>query len=146
MTAKDITEELLRRMEFENAEVRESLEDGRLKVDVTLPSARDLVGEQGGMLMMFQHMVRRISTKRVPLIPQVDVDINGYKKMREQILTDFAKDIAEQVSLEKRPIELKPMPSFDRRVIHVALANFSGISTQSNGEGEQRYIVVRPSL
>lgn len=146
MTANEITSELLRRMEFDGAKVQESLTEGRIKIDIVLPLARDLIGENGTILAMFQYMVRKIATKRIALLPQVDVDVNGYKKMRESVLSEFANEIAERVRAEKKPVELKPMPSFDRRIIHVALAKNSYVNSESIGEGDQRYIVVRPSL
>ncbi|MBI1888317.1 MAG: hypothetical protein HYS15_00040 [Candidatus Spechtbacteria bacterium] len=132
-------------MEFDDAKVQESLMEGRIKIDVVLPLARDLIGENGTTLAMFQHMVRKIVSKRIALLPQVDVDINGYKKMREAVLTEFANEVAEQVRVENKSVELKPMPSFDRRIIHMALAKNSCVSSQSTGEGDRRYIIVRPS-
>lgn len=84
---------------------------------------------------------REYSEER-PLV--IDVDINNYKRMREDLLKDFAIDIAETVREKKKTIELDPMSSFDRRIIHLALSNFSDVTTESTGEGERRYIVVRP--
>lgn len=74
---------------------------------------------------------------------QIDIDINGYKVMREDILKDFAHDIAQKVRAQKKAVELDPMPSFDRRIVHLALSSFPDIATESMGEGNNRYIIVR---
>jgi len=74
----------------------------------------------------------------------IDIDINGYKRMREELLRDFAMDIAKSVREKRKSVELEPMPPFDRRIVHLTLANLSDVTSESMGEGEHRYIVVRP--
>ena len=64
--------------------------------------------------------------------------------MREDVLRDFARDVGSKVRAERKVMELDPMPSFDRRVVHLTLADFSDLTTESMGEGDRRYIVVRP--
>ena len=157
-----ITKELLDRMGFEDVHIEERVQGGRTKIDIKIPDARSLIGERGATLAMFQHVVRRVVTKKnsetkapspqgsddflsgvnVPSRAeeqQVDIDVNGYKTMRENVLKDFAQDIA-----QKKSVELEPMPSFDRRIIHLALSSFPDLATESMGEGNGRYIVVRP--
>lgn len=141
---RDILKDLLDRMGFLDAEILEQEMDGRTHVDIRVLGARDLVGEKGETLAMLQHIVRRIAAKHISPPPLIDIDVNNYKRMREDVLTDFAKDIGARVRLEKRAVELDPMPAFDRRVIHLALANFSDLTTESIGEGDARYVVVRP--
>jgi len=144
MTPAAITKELLAYMGFQDAEVRESDVEGRIKVSVRVGSARELIGAGGETLTMFQHLVRRIVARHVFPAPFIDIDVNNYKQIREGMLQDFARDIGERVQLEKIVMELKPMPSFDRRVIHTAIAQFPDLTTESRGEGDHRYIVVRP--
>jgi len=162
-----ITKELLDRMGFEDAHIEERVQEGRIKIDIKISDARSLIGERGATLAMFQHVVRRVVTKKnsetkapsppssddflsdVNLPPrageqQVDIDVNGYKTMRENVLKDFAQDIAQKVRAQKKSVELEPMPSFDRRIIHLALSSFPDLATESMGEGNGRYIVVRP--
>lgn len=144
MNATTITKELLDRMGLTGAEVGESEFEGRVRVSVTIPNARELVGEQGETLALFQHVVRRLAVRRLSPAPVLDVDVNGYKRIREDILRDFALSVGRHVRVEKKSVELKPMPAYDRRIIHLALANSSDLITESMGEGEERYIIVRP--
>lgn len=139
-----ILKELLDRMGFLDAKIEEQEIAGRLRVDIRVLEARDLVGERGETLSMFQHIARRIIAKHIFPPPPIDIDINGYKRIREDVLADFARGIGARVRLEKKAVELDPMPAFDRRAIHLALANFSDLTTESIGEGDARYIVVRP--
>lgn len=141
---RDILKDLLDRMGFLDAEILEQETGGRVKVDIRVSAARDLIGEKGVILSMFQHIVRRIAAKHIFPPPLIDIDVNNYKRMREDVLSDFARDIGARVRLEKKAVELDPMPAFDRRVIHLALANFSDLTTESIGEGDARYVVVRP--
>ncbi len=131
-------------MGFLDVEAHESEFQGRVRVSATIANARELIGEGGETLALFQHIVRRIVARRILPPPLLDIDINGYKRIREDILRDFAVSIGERVRAEKKSVELKPMPSYDRRVIHLALASSSDLTTESVGEGDERYIVVRP--
>lgn len=144
MTPTSITKELLTYIGFKDAEVEERDVEGRVKIFVRVESARELIGGGGETLAMFQHLVRRIIARRVSPMLLVDIDINNYKQIREGMLQDFARGVGERVQLERRAVELKPMPSFDRRIIHTALAQFPDLTTESCGEGDRRYIVVRP--
>ena len=131
-------------MGFLDVEAHESEFQGRVRVSATIANARELIGEGGETLALFQHIVRRIAARHILPAPLIDIDINGYKRIREDILRDFAVSIGERVRAEKKSVELKPMPSYDRRVIHLALASSSDLTTESVGEGNERYIVVRP--
>ena len=131
-------------MGFSDAEVQEEEIQGRVKVSISLTQGRDLIGEGGETLGVLQHLIRRIAVRQIFPPPMIDVDVNGYKKMREDVLKEFAVGVGNRVRTGKKSVELKPMPPFDRRVVHLALAEFSDLTTESLGEGEGRYIVVRP--
>lgn len=131
-------------MGFEGAEIQERNVQDRVKVSVRVQNARELIGAGGETLATLQHLVRRIVAKHVSPAPLVDVDVNDYKQMRENLLQSFARDVGGRVRLEKKAIELRPMSSFDRRIIHTTLAQFPDLTTESVGEGRFRYIVVRP--
>lgn len=139
-----IINELLEYMGYKDADVQAREVFGRVSVEIKLPEARELIGEKGSALVIFQHISRRIVSRQVSPLLKIDIDINGYKKIREGVLKDFAVGVGERVRSEQKTVELDPMPSFDRRIIHLALGNFTDITTESIGEGDSRYIVVRP--
>ena len=74
----------------------------------------------------------------------VEIDFNGQEEARRRKLVARALSLAERVRVEKRSIELEPMPPKDRRLIHLALANFPGVRTYSVGKGEDRRVVIAP--
>lgn len=75
----------------------------------------------------------------------LEVDINGQEEGRRKKLLARALALAQRVREEKRSIELEPMPPKDRRLIHLALANFPGVRTYSVGKGEDRRVVIAPA-
>ena len=126
-----------------DAEVNSHEENGRITIDVKVQDAKELIGEKGSTLFVIQHVVRRIASKTISPEFVVDLDINNYKKLREDVMKDFALEIADRVRTQRKPIELDPMPSMDRRVIHLTLSDAGDLTTESFGEGIGRYIVVR---
>ncbi|OGZ58095.1 MAG: hypothetical protein A3B96_02465 [Candidatus Spechtbacteria bacterium RIFCSPHIGHO2_02_FULL_43_15b] len=144
MILTEITKNILNYFGCEGAEITEQEIDGRIIVDIKATNGRDLVGEKGATLLVLQHIIRRIASKQISPSIVVDIDVNGYKKMRESILRDFALDVGNKVRINKKSVELEPMPSTDRRIIHLTLASFSDITTESAGEGFSRYVIVRP--
>ena len=144
MEITQIVKELLLEMGFSDVEVESQELMGRIKIDIRTASGREIVGERGAVLACFQHIVRKVVAKKTGRLVVLDVDINNYKKMRENILCDFAKEMREKVRFSGKAIELEPMPSFDRRVIHLALAGLPDVTTESMGEGESRFVIVRP--
>ncbi len=126
----------------EPTEIRQQGE--RIGLSLYLNNPRDIIGEKGKSLAAFQHVVRLCVAKKVSPTTIVDVDINNYKKKREEFLQEFARVIGEKVRFIRKPLELEPMSPFDRRVIHSTLAAYSDLATASEGEGAGRHIIVRP--
>jgi spoIIIJ-associated protein len=74
----------------------------------------------------------------------VIVDVNGRWSARREELTSLARRAAERAIREGKKVKLRPMPPEDRRVIHLALADFPGVRTYSVGKGNGRRVVVEP--
>ena len=103
-----------------------------------------LIGRRGQTLASLQHIVRLIvgyqTQTRLPLI----IDVEGYKRRRCEGLQALAWRIAEQVAASKMPFNLEPMTAFERRIIHLTLANHPDVTTESTGQGETRKVVILP--
>ena len=76
----------------------------------------------------------------------LNVDVGGYKKHREQQLHRLAQRMAQQVHQFGRPISLEPMPANERRIIHITLQDHAGVTTESSGEGDRRSVTIQPDL
>jgi len=103
-----------------------------------------LIGRRGQALSYLQYIVRLIvahQTKtRVPII----IDVEGYKQRRYEALQALAVRLAEQVKVRGVPFSLEPMSAYERRIIHITLADHPDVTTQSIGEGEARKVVILP--
>ena len=83
---------------------------------------------------------RRATKTWLPIV----VDVEGYKQGRSEKLQALAWRLAEQVKDGSKPFTLEPMPAYERRVIHLALAEHPDVTTESVGLGEARKVVIRP--
>ncbi len=103
-----------------------------------------LIGRQGQTLACLQHIVKLIVGHQTELWRPIIVDVEGYKRRRYNALQALAWRMAEQVKDKGTPFALEPMPAFDRRIIHLTLAENPDVTTQSSGEGEARRVVILP--
>ena len=103
-----------------------------------------LVGRRGQTLASLQHIVRVIIGHQMDSWLPIIIDVEGYKQRRYKALQDLALRMAEQVKANKIPFTLEPMPAYERRIIHLTLAEHPGVTTQSIGEGESRKAVILP--
>jgi len=71
------------------------------------------------------------------------VDVNNYRKERENIIIDLAKAAARKVVMTKEDVKLPAMNSYERRIIHLELATRPDVETESAGEGVGRCVIVR---
>ena len=148
--AREILEKLLALMDIEatvtaSADFPVEGEGGLLDFTSLNIEGEDLgilIGRKGQTLSSLQYILRLIlcqdTREKTPII----IDVEGYKRRRYDALRTLAERIAEQVRLRKRPFTLEPMPAFERRIIHLTLAKYPDITTESTGVGESRKVVV----
>jgi spoIIIJ-associated protein len=72
-------------------------------------------------------------------------DADGFRRRREEMLTQMARELADEVLSSGREAELEPLPPLERRIIHQVLVEIPGIRTYSEGEDPNRYIVIAPA-
>ena len=145
--ADDVLQSLLRHMGIEaSVQVRESTDDRALPValDVDGDDLGILIGRQGETLRDLQYITRLIVSRKLQRWVNVVVDVGGYKKRRERVLTELAGRMAERVMTEGRPLTLEPMPPHERRIVHLALRDHESVTTESMGEGRRRKVVILP--
>lgn len=104
-----------------------------------------LIGRRGQTLACLQYIVRLMTGNQMKVVvPPIVIDVNGYKQRRYQSLKTLAKRIAEEVEANGESFALEPMPAYERRIIHLALAENPGVTTESTGFGEDRKVVIIP--
>lgn len=103
-----------------------------------------LIGRRGETLRTLQYLVRLMVSHRVKHWTDLVVDVEHYCLRRRQALVSLAERIADRVAKERRPQALEPMPSYERRIVHITLRNHPKVTTQSVGEGERRKVTIVP--
>jgi spoIIIJ-associated protein len=115
-----------------------------LSYDITGEDLGILIGRRGQTLAALQYLVRMMINRRTDKWSSIVIDVEGYKQRRSQALRSFALDMAERVKARKAPFTLEPMPPYERRIIHMALADNAHVFTESVGQGDDRKVVIRP--
>jgi len=149
--AKGVLEELLARMEVVASVVPETgpvAEEGEAATSITLEIEGDdlgiLIGRRGQTLASLQYIVRLIVGHQTEAWLPITVDVEEYKQRRHEKLQALAWRLAEQVKTRRVPFTLEPMSAYERRIIHLALADYPDVTTESIGEGESRRVVIQP--
>jgi spoIIIJ-associated protein len=101
-----------------------------------------LIGRRGQTLSCLQYLLRLMVASRVSSFAPIILDVNGYRQRRYRALQTLASRIAEDVVVNRMPSALEPMPAFERRIIHITLAEHPLVTTQSIGFGDNRKVVV----
>lgn len=120
--------------------------DGRrnIQVDIRGNDLSILIGRRSETLSAFQYIASLIVGKEEQQFVQLTVDVEGYRDRREKQLIQMAQRMADQVSKSGRRQTLEPMPSAERRIIHIALRDHPDVKTESTGEEPYRKVMILP--
>ena len=103
-----------------------------------------LVGEHGEVLDALQELTRLAATAETGQRSRLMLDVAGYRARRRAELTDLGVSTAEQVRDGGEPVKLPAMNPFERKIVHDAVANVSGVESSSEGEEPRRRVVISP--
>lgn len=142
--AERITKDILALMQI-NAHIQSYDRDGIQVLDVEAAGLEGLlIGKNGQTLSALQHIVDRILHKKGVKGMKAMIDIANYRKRRNEMLAEKARNLAIQAKNLKSEVAMDPLPPSDRRVIHLALSNDPKVRTYTIGEGLMRSVVVAP--
>ncbi|MDP3934989.1 MAG: R3H domain-containing nucleic acid-binding protein [Candidatus Giovannonibacteria bacterium] len=135
---------LLRRMGFSfSLEFQEGGEDSWFIIKAQ--DAPLLIGDNGKHLSALSHVIKRIYEQKFPEIKfQFLIDINDYNKKKIEEIKDAARMHAQRVRYFKKPMEMRPMNAYERRIVHYVLQEYPDIATESTGQGLERRVVIKP--
>jgi spoIIIJ-associated protein len=124
----------------------ETVGDGTVDavLDIEGDDLTALIGRRGETLASFQYLVNLMLNRRARVRGMVGIDIDGYRRRREETLRALANRMAARVASSGQSITLEPMPPNERRIIHIALAEHEDVLTVSIGEGESRKVAITP--
>lgn len=137
---------------LEKMGIRAEVEERSLP-DLTIPylniitdEARLLIGARAQNLLALEYLLKRLVEKAEPPIEGSGffLDVNGYRLHHLEALKSEVKNMARKVRLYRTALTLKPMSAFERRIVHLTLAEYPDITTESVGAGPGRRVVIKP--
>ncbi len=126
----------------EAARLRLSQGDQELLID--LQGAQVFVGQNQRALRALAHLVEIYLKRTLNLDITVQVDADGFRERRRAELREMALQWAEEALREQKRIVLDPMEPYERKAIHEALSTLPRVRTYSEGQGEERRVVIEP--
>jgi spoIIIJ-associated protein len=124
--------------------IREDDEDGSMTFEIEGQDAGLLIGRRGETLQALQFLIRMVTNRQLGRKAYVVIDIEDYRERRVQMLRRLARRMAGRVGSSGREDSLEPMSPAERRIVHMALAGYPEVRTESEGEGNQRRVVIFP--
>ena len=142
---KATLQQILHLLGFDATVEEHHMEDGVL-LDVKTDDSGRLIGRQGQTLADLQYLVNRMLFQQDQNAPKVMLDVGGYRSQAREALVKKAKEAAEKVRRWGDAVELEPLNSFDRRIVHQALKDDPDIETHSvEVDGtDKKALILRP--
>ena len=101
-----------------------------------------IIGKRGSTLNSLQFLVNNYAKKFSSHFFRIEVDCDDYRESRKKTLEELALNLAKKSKKTGRPVELEPMTSVERKIIHNALTGIKNVETESRGEEPYRYLVI----
>lgn len=103
-----------------------------------------LIGKRGKVLNSLQYLAQLVANNQSNRFVTIRLDAEEYRSRRSESLEGLARKTAFQVKKTRKAVALEPMPSYERKVIHAAISDISGIKTYSEGTDPHRHLVIAP--
>jgi spoIIIJ-associated protein len=142
--AREFVEDVLDAMGLDCPVEAEQDEEGTWRLEITGEGAADLIGRYGETINALQYLTTLVTLREVGGHVRLQLDADGYRGKRQAALIEQAQELASEVARAGQEAELDPLNAFERRIIHNALADHPEVRTYSEGEGEERRIIIAP--
>ncbi len=137
---------LLAELGMEGSVTCRLLDEETVEVAATGAELGMLVGPRGSTLSALQDLTRAVVQRQCPSrTDRIMVDVAGYRERRSAALKRFSIQITEEVLASGQERALEPMSPADRKTVHDAVNELAGVTTRSEGEDPNRYIVIAPA-
>ncbi len=120
-----------------------SAQAGSTVFTIATAESGKLIGHNGETLQALNHLLKRMMEKDGDEKQHFSIDVNGYQARRIKSIEDQARLVAERARTFRYDVEMSPMSSYERMIVHSTLKAMPDITTSSSGEGPTRHIVVR---
>lgn len=117
---------------------------GSLRIAVSTPEAQLLIGEGGTRLMSLNHIMKRIVEKKFgEAMTPFMIDINDHQKKHADEIRAKAHMLAERARYFKSAVEMDPMSSYERMIVHSEFSDANDLITESIGTGRDRRVILK---
>lgn len=103
-----------------------------------------ILGHRGNNLKAAEHLIRVLLSKKINQKINLVLDLNNFREKRNDKISELARLAARKVQATSKAYVLSPMSAYERRLVHMELATWSDISTESIGEEPRRRVVIKP--
>lgn len=126
-------------------EVKYEIKKGKNQINLIIngENVSHLIGYKGKTIESLQSLINAMLQRNDEENAKVFIEVNDYKKHKEEKLKLFANKMANNVIKFRKPIRLEPMSAYERLIIHKELANRDDVETESQGEEPRRRIVIK---
>jgi spoIIIJ-associated protein len=144
--ATDFLQGVLERMGIQ-ADIDVNEAEDKIVLEIQTSDPEVVIGRKGQVVDALQHLVSKVvyreraGEKGKPIV----VDSGGYRDKHVLRLQSLAQRMGEKALATQTIVELSPMSAHDRRIVHMAIAAIEGLSSRSEGEGDDRHILVVPT-
>lgn len=118
-------------------------DEGELILDITGNDLSILIGRYGRTLEAMQILLSSINLRKLGFRYPVVVDVEGYKSRQREKIENIARSMARKAVSQNRDISMRPMSPYERRLVHMVLKENPDVFTESEGEGNERHIVIK---
>lgn len=140
---KEITKSLIDMIGVVEASIEVSEHNGGFLINIKSPEEYSLIGRENEKFDAFSHIVKRMVAKKHGEEVRITVDINGIRAQNDEHIKNKATMLAERARSFKIDVEMDPMTSYERMIVHSHLEGKPNIKTESIGEGRERRLVIR---
>lgn len=141
MNWKELINNLIKKMGFNDFNVNFDEEHGHCSVFIH--EDENLLKEQIQVFVENINKIIKLFAEKNNTRP-IFVDINNYRKKREELIIELARAAAKKAATTKEEVPLPPMNSYERRLAHIELMSHPEVSTESQGRGKNRFVIVKP--
>ena len=142
--SKKLLKDIVEGMGIKDVIIESQRKENFIKLTLHSSDNSILIGRNGRTLSSLQNLIRSSVSNQIGMFVNIILDVENYKIKQEHNIERLAKRLAKEVLRTKEPIAMDSMNSYERRLVHNALANFKGITSNSEGEEPNRRIVIKP--
>ncbi len=143
-TVKALGAELLEHLDVKAEVEGKTNDEGSIELGIETEESGLLIGYHGETLNSFQLILSMLVYKKLGVWVRTIVNVGDYREKREESIKSLALRIASEVSLSKKPVALPYLVPFERRIVHMTLADHPDVVSVSEGENKERRVVVKP--